>query len=117
VAGLQIRLSKRSQFLSIKLGCSARTGAEWYTKTIDHQTRIRIRLAIAAYAYEAESRPIMSDADFDALANEVDLSIETRRPDLDEYFRTHFSPHTGQWVWKHPDRARLATLLRQIPRL
>ena len=85
---------------------------DMYSEAICHQTRVRIRLALAAYAYEVLNTAIMSDGEFDKLALEVNTSIDTRRPDLDRFFRKHFSPHTGSWVWKHPDRKVLDRLVR-----
>ena len=82
-----------------------------YTPEIDKQTRIRIQLSKAAYAYEFEDNPIMADAEFDKLAKEVDLSINTRRPDLDEFFRKEFSPSTGNWIHGHPDLDKIAWLV------
>lgn len=80
-----------------------RTGLEWYTPKINRQIWVRFQIAMAAYAYEALSHPIMSDSEFDKLALEVDLSIDTRRPDLDEWFRKEYQPHTGSWIWRHPE--------------
>jgi hypothetical protein len=74
-----------------------------YTPRIDLETSRRIRIAIYAYAYEFESDPIVSDAEFDDLAELIDVSISTRRPDLDKFFREEFSDCTGQWIHKHPD--------------
>lgn len=68
----------------------------------------RIRVAAAAYAYEVENDPIMSDAEFDKLARSIDVTIHTNRADLDQFFRTEFSPHTGHWVHRHPEKERLA---------
>lgn len=88
-----------------------RNTEEWYTPEINRQIWVRIRLAVAAYAYEVENNPIISDSEFDDLAKEVDLSIDTRRVDMDEWFRENFLPHTGQWVWKHPEQGKLAYLV------
>lgn len=78
-------------------------GPEWYTDKINRQTLVRIRLAKAAYSYECLNENLISDAEFDTLAREVDLSVDTRRPDLDDFFRKEFSPDTGMWIYKHPD--------------
>lgn len=82
-----------------------------YNPVVDRQTWVRIKLAKAAYAYEILNNPIMSDDEFDKLALEVDLSIDTRRPDLDEFFRKEFSSSTGMWIYKHPDLNRIKFLL------
>lgn len=86
-------------------------GKDWYTPEINYQTRIRIQLAKAAYAYEYSDQPIMTDAEFDTMARQVDLGVDTRRPDLDEFFRKEFSHSTGMWIHKHPDLDKIAALV------
>lgn len=81
-----------------------------YNPVVDEQTRLRVKLAVAAYAYEFLSTSLMTDDEFDNLSKKVDISIDTRRPDLDFFFRTEFSPDTGMWVRKHPDIKRIAAL-------
>ncbi|PZP38412.1 MAG: hypothetical protein DI598_20820 [Pseudopedobacter saltans] len=81
----------------------------YFTKA-EIETRKRIKLSVAAYAYEYESDSIMSDAEFDALAKTVDLSIDTSRPDIDEFFRTHFHTDTGMWIGSHPQLGRIAEI-------
>lgn len=78
------------------------------------EIRNRIRIALAALAYEKYDDPIMDDASFDALAREIDLSVETGRPDLDKWFRENFNPSTGSWVWKHPELEKLEKLLLRV---
>lgn len=79
---------------------------------------LRIRLSVAAYAYEFESTSIISDEEFDRLAKEVDPTVSTiekyhkgeqrkRYKALDRFFQNHFSPHTGQWIHKHPELDRV----------
>lgn len=68
-----------------------------------NETRKRIRVAVAAYAYEMRAAPIMSDSEFDALAASIDLAVPTSRPEMDFWFICNFQPHTGSWIWKHPD--------------
>lgn len=67
------------------------------------ETRKRIVLTVAAYAYEFDSNSIISDADYDELSRQVDLSIDTARPDLDAFWRKEFHPDTGQWIHDHPE--------------
>lgn len=83
---------------------------------MDHcpETRNRIRLAVAAWAYEVHSDPIMSDDDFDRLALSIDTRKSTARPDLDEWFRENFNPHTGMWVHSHPEQDKLEALYRRL---
>lgn len=86
------------------------TNPELYNEIVDRQTWVRIQVAKAAYAYEIDANPIMDDGEYDKLASEVDVSIDTRRSDLDLWFRKEFSPHTGQWIWNHPDLEKIAAL-------
>lgn len=67
------------------------------------ETRRRILLSRAAFLYENGRPNSMTDAEFDAMALEVDLDIDTARPDLDKFFREHFEPFTGSWIHKHPE--------------
>lgn len=78
------------------------------------ERRRRIRLAVWAYAYEALDVSLVSDERFDREAKLVDLKVSTGNRRLDAFFRKHFADYTGQWVHKHPDRARLDHLTRRI---
>lgn len=80
------------------------------------ETRLRIRLSVAAWAYEVHADPLMSDAEFDDLSLRVDLSKATSRPDMDEWFRQNFVPHSGVWVRSHPDQNGLETVYRTLTR-
>lgn len=81
-----------------------------YSDRVSEETRRRIRVSVAAYAYEILGESIMSDGEFDSLCKQVDLSISTRRPDLDKWFRANFQPHTGMWIHTHPEKPRLFQL-------
>jgi hypothetical protein len=81
-----------------------------YSPEIDGETRKRIRISVAAYAYEFLNTPVMSDAEFDALAQSINLSIDTRRPDIDKWFRKNFNPSTGMWIHSHPELNRIAEI-------
>jgi len=85
-----------------------------YSDSIDLETRKRIRVALAAYAYEVMQQPFMSDHDYDTLAMSIDLNINTRRPDLDKWFRQHFKPYTGSWIHAHPERHKLKNILLTV---
>lgn len=63
----------------------------------------RIKISVAAYAYEFEDDSIMSDGDFDALALKIDPKVSTGNKKMDRFFKETFSPHTGQWIHKHPE--------------
>jgi hypothetical protein len=80
-----------------------RMQARKYNPVVDAETRLRIKVAIYAYSYEYEADSLVSDAEFDDLCSKVNLDIDTRRPDLDKWFRSEFSPYTGQWIHDHPD--------------
>jgi len=73
----------------------------------DVERRNRIRLSVAAYAYEMHDDPVMSDAEFDALADKINVQAVTGNEMMDDFFREHFSPHTGQWIHRHPNKAGL----------
>jgi hypothetical protein len=72
----------------------------------------RVRVAVWAYAYELLDDSIVDDATFDRECAQVDLSIDTGNKEMDQWFRTNFSPHTGQWIHFHPHLAQIATLAR-----
>lgn len=77
---------------------------------IELEVRRRIRVSIAAYAYEMLDRPIMSDTEFDKLAQSIRPKVGTCHPLLDEFFVTRFSPMTGMWIHDHPELARIKSL-------
>jgi len=74
---------------------------------VEKETRNRIRLSVAAYTYEVYDDPIMSDAEFDQLAEKINVQVVTGNEVMDDFFREHFSLHTGQWIHKHPNKAGL----------
>lgn len=80
------------------------------------ERRNRIRLTVAAYGYEfTADPPLMTDAEFDALALAINPAQPTGHPVLDDFFRTEFHPHTGQWVTRHPELDRVgSTYLRVV---
>jgi NAD-dependent DNA ligase len=78
------------------------------------ETRRRIRLSLAAFSYEFYDHSLVSDAEFDALAKEIDLSVKTGNRKLDNFFQKHFNPDTGMWIRKHPEKNKLEHLYRLI---
>ena len=84
--------------------------------TEERERWARIRVAAAAYAYEIEADPIMSDADYDALAASIDPQVTTGHPVFDEFFMVEFEPYTGAWVRRHPDRRGLKRVCAKIRR-
>ncbi len=85
-----------------------------YSERVCLETRRRIRVSIAAYAYEVMSESIMPDHEYDDLAKSIDLSIDTRRPDLDRWFRANYKDYTGSWIHGHPDWTKLNTITRRV---
>jgi len=75
------------------------------------ERRNRIRLSAAAYAYEIMDESVISDAEFDALAERIDTSVKTGYRKLDTFFAKHFEPHTGQWIHKHPEKHELRRIV------
>lgn len=69
----------------------------------ERERRNRIRVAVAAYAYEVIGDPVLSDGEYDALAQQIDPTRMTGHPVFDEFFLVEYSPFTGMWVRKHPD--------------
>ena len=77
---------------------------------INQEIRNRILVSVAAYAYEYLNAPIMSDADFDALSQQIDITKQTGNKTLDTFFEKYFTPDTGLWIHKHPEKTRLKYL-------
>jgi hypothetical protein len=70
---------------------------------VEIEVRRRIKVSVGAYAYEVANTPIMSDADWDRLAAQIDRRAGTCHPLLDEFFATQFSPMTAMWIHNHPE--------------
>jgi len=67
----------------------------------------RMNVLLWAYAYEMRDDSLVDDFHFDRVCREIDLSIDTDRPDLDEWFRDNFDPCTGSWIYYYPHTAAL----------
>lgn len=78
------------------------------------EIRNRIRLSVAAYAYEVQNNPIMSDADFDALAESIDPQVLTGHAQIDLFFLWDFSPETGIWIHHHPELAEVGRVYEEF---
>ena len=87
--------------------------AKWGTP-VEVERRNRIRLTVAAYAYEMMDDLLMSDGEFDSLALKINPEMSTEHPVLDEFFRTEFAPHTGQWIHRHPELDKVDNLYRRL---
>ena len=81
---------------------------------VEYQKRIRIRLSLAAYAYEKKNYSFMNDAEFDALAKEVNTSIKTGNSVMDKFFKEQFSPDTGMWINSHPELDKIKELYNSL---
>lgn len=78
------------------------------------ETRNRILIAVYAYAYEIKSNPLITDAEFDKLALEINLEISTGNIVMDEWFKGNFTPYSGCWVHNHPNLKRIKELYNTI---
>lgn len=74
---------------------------------VEVERRRRINVAAWAYAYEVDNNPIVDDDTFDREARLINPSIDTGHDILDAFFRAEFSPHTGMWVHRHPEKHKL----------
>lgn len=85
-----------------------------YQRTpIEEEVHNRIKLSLYAYAYEMENDSLITDDEFDQRALGINPEMRTGNEEMDEFFRTRFSPHTGQWIHHHPDIAGLADLYKK----
>lgn len=89
------------------------TNLKWGSE-IEKERWKRIHVCLYAYAYEVKSNPIVSDADFDKLCQSIDLTLDTDHPVMDAWFKKHFQPHTGQWIWCHPEWKKLEAYYENI---
>jgi hypothetical protein len=76
--------------------------AGWGSPT-EIEVRRRIQVAVGAYAYEVVNRPIISDHEWDRMAQSINTRMGTNHPIIDEFFATQFSPMTGMWIHDHPE--------------
>lgn len=81
-----------------------------YSKEESDEIRRRIRLSVYAYAYEMMSVSLITDQEFDDMAKTIQPEFPTGNEELDTFFRTVFSPHTGQWIHDHPGKGEIAAL-------
>jgi hypothetical protein len=81
---------------------------------VEIERRNRIRASLAAYTYEFQNTSIMSDAEFDNLCKQIDVSVSTDNPRMDKFFREHFQPDTGMWIRKHPELHKLAIIYKRV---
>ena len=80
---------------------------------VNPEIRNRIIVSVAAYAYEIAGTPFLTDQEYDDLAHSINPKETTGNKVMDKFFREIFSPHTGMWVHRHPNTARLAEIFEK----
>jgi hypothetical protein len=80
---------------------------------VEIERRNRIAVALWAHAYEVRHMSLVPDSVFDEWALRIRPDIDTGRPELDAFFRQEFSPHTGMWVHRHPERHNLDAMFHR----
>ena len=103
---MPIRIKKKSK-LKIKK-------KKYKPTKIGVERRRRINVALWAYAYEVHDNPLVDDAKFDEVCEEIDLSVSTGNKKMDTWFRRNFDLCTGSWIHKHPDLKGLEILYRRL---
>lgn len=94
------------------LDAAERTARPWGA-AIEQEVRRRIKVSVAAYAYEIANRSIMSDDEWDLLAQTINPRLGTCHPVVDEFFAAQFSPMTGMWIHDHPELEKIAQIYRR----
>jgi|TARA_B110000211_G_scaffold211123_1_gene249731 hypothetical protein len=79
----------------------------------DQEIKNRVKISVAAFAYEYLNSPIMSDADFDSLAQQINITKQTGNKTLDTFFEKYFTPDSGVWIHKHPEKNKLEYLYKE----
>lgn len=74
----------------------------------------RIQISVLCCAYEIFHTSLIPDTEYDQLALKLDHTSSTDRPDLDQFFATEYTPHTGLWIYKHPELDRLKALVMNL---
>ena len=76
----------------------------------EKEKRLRLHVCVYAYAYEFDNNSLISDHEFDDKAKKINLSTNTDRPDLDNWFRNNFRPDTGMWIHSYPELDKIKNL-------
>jgi hypothetical protein len=82
----------------------------------NQEIKNRIRLSVYAYAYEFMNDSLVSDAEFDRLSQEIDLTINTGNEEMDSFFAREFIADSGMWIRKHPNLDRVKELYENFYR-
>lgn len=86
---------------------------EKWGSPVEVERRNRIRLSVACYAYEFGFEQVMTDAEWDALAKQINPNMNTGNRLMDRFFRDEFKDYTGQWIHAHPELDLIAYLYQQ----
>lgn len=87
---------------------------KFFEVQFNEEKRRRICVSVWAWAYEKHSDSIVSDAKFDEVCKQIDVSVSTGNDIMDIFFKNEFSSHTGQWVHKHPEKDKLEALYQRL---
>lgn len=109
----EIDWSKRKVWSAAQIDAERPPRPPWGAP-VEREVRRRIRCAVATYAYEIADNPIMTDAEWDRLAQEINPKLGTCHPLLDEFFVVHFSPMTGMWIHQHPELDGIRTIYERF---
>ena len=84
--------------------------------TDENEKRMRILLCIWACSYEFCDESLVSDAKFDEMAIKAESTkhLSTGNDALDRWWKSEFSPYTGQWVHTHPELNKLISKTRYV---
>lgn len=74
---------------------------------VEVEIRNRILVCVYAYSYELEAVSLVSDAEFDRLAMEIDPFMKTGNEKMDTWFEKEFDFCTGSWIHAHPELGRI----------
>lgn len=64
----------------------------------------RCKVMVWAYAYEIANYSLVSDAMFDSVCKQIDVSKSTGYEELDSWFIDNFQPFTGMWIHELPEK-------------
>jgi len=67
------------------------------------EIRNRILISVYAYAYELCNDSLVSDYEYDRLAQEIDVNVSTNNIILDRFFKNRYVSYSGSWISIHPE--------------
>ena len=89
---------------------------KWGSKK-EIEKRNRILISIYAYSYEFENDSLISDSEYDKLAEEINTKIGTGNRKMDLFFKLNYTPDSGMWIRNHPDLEGLRRIYRKYYKL